>query len=59
MTGKHRKMNLNKKIVVKVKQNGVELVVEHCGVDRHAFVGTEMGLGGSIEDQRGLVVQVQ
>ena len=57
--GKHRKMNLNKKIVVKVKQNVVELVVEQCGVDGHAFVETEMGLGGSIKDQRGLVVQVQ
>ena len=58
--GKHRKRNLNKKIVAKVKENGVGLVIEQCGVDRHACVGTEMGPGGLIEDQRDHVgVQVR
>jgi hypothetical protein len=52
--GWKRKAELKKKIVETVKKIAVGIIVEHV------CVGTEMGPGGSNEDQRGLVgVRVQ
>ena len=53
-------VGLGEKIFEQAKKNSTGLVREQYCTVEHAGVGTEMGLGGLIEDWRGLVgVQVQ